>query len=126
MLIPSKAEQSQRTAVLAALRDAISRDERVLLPPSAPLDQGGEIAMVRVGEEPNSFGGTVGPYRYQFEGEDDLLHLMVVRQDYASLSVEEGQTVASFVLPKLIVSLMWLKPGTISQHFYLAHDLLRE
>ena len=45
--------------------------------------------------EPNDFAGTLGPFRYQFEGEEDLLHLMVTA-DGAPLSVADAQRVVAF------------------------------
>ncbi len=120
---PTEIEIAQRDAVLSALLQAIRDDVRIMLPPAAALD-GSEVALIRAGEEANPFGGTVGSFRYQFEGEDDLLHLMVVRQNYAALSPEEGQTVAAFLLPNLPPALIWLKPGVLSQNFYFGHDEL--
>jgi hypothetical protein len=84
----------------------------------------GDFALTTVGIEPNDFGGRVGPYRYQFEGEEDLLHLIVTRLDGEPLSVEEGRDVAGFLLPEVEPGLLWLRPGQASQHFYLAHDEL--
>ncbi|MBI1755715.1 MAG: hypothetical protein HYR64_01235 [Fimbriimonas ginsengisoli] len=85
-----------------------------------------EVAPQLAGLEPNAFGGLVGPYRYQFEGEDDLLHLIVVRRDLGALEPEEGQSVAAFLLEGVPQSLIWLKPARLSQHFYLGHDVLLE
>ena len=84
-----------------------------------------ENALLTVGLEPNLFGGTVGPYRYQFEGEEDLLHLIVTRIDIGEISVEEAQDVAEFLLSPVAPALIWLKPGERSQHFYVGHDELR-
>lgn len=115
---PSAAELLQRDEVMRSVRTFISRGERIMLPRSA-FDAPSELALIRVGEEPNPFGGVVGGFRYQFESEDDLVHLMVVRCDYEPLSVEEGQGVLRFLLPGAEPGLIWLKAGTISQHFYL-------
>ena len=119
MLAPTTAEIALRDAVMAHVRSYLDASQRIMLPPTPPNADGAEIAMVRAGEEANPFGGRVGPYRYQFEGEDDLLHLMVVRNDYAPLTPEEAQQVLKFVWPDVTPGLVWLKPGTISQHFYL-------
>lgn len=88
------------------------------------LSQPSESALVSVGLEPNAFGGTVGDHRYQFEGEEDLLHLIVTRRDSHHLSAEEAQTVAGFVLEGLPRSLVWFRPGEYSHHFYFGHDEL--
>jgi hypothetical protein len=77
-----------------------------------------------VGAEENAFCGNVGPYRYQFEGEEDLLHLIVTRQDKDRLTVEEAQEVAGFLMPGIPAGLVWLKPGEFSQHFWVGHDEL--
>lgn len=121
MLDPTSTEVAQRDKVIEQVRLAVNAGERIMLPtgPAADPSDGPDIAMVRAGEEPNLHGGHVGPYRYQFEGEDDLLHVMVVRQDYDPLTPEEAQQVVRFLLPDAIPGLIWLKPGTISQHFYL-------
>ena len=120
---PTESETQQRDDVLENLLRAIRADVRIMLPQASTLD-GSEVALIRAGEEPNPFGGTVGEFRYQFEGEDDLLHLIVVRLDYGKLTPEEGQAVAAFLLPDLAPSLIWLKPGTLSQNFYFGHDEL--
>lgn len=122
-LVPQEAEVSQRDAVIAALLAAIRTDTRIMLPKAESLT-GSEVALMRAGEEPNPYGGTIGEFRYQFEGEDDLLHLMVVRQNYEPLTPEEGQVVAAFLLPELPPALIWLKPGTLTQNFYFGHDEL--
>jgi hypothetical protein len=74
--------------------------------------------------EPNPYSGTCGPFRYQFEGEEDLLHLIVTRHDGEPISPREGQEVASFVLEGLPTAMIWLRPGEYSQHFYFGHDEL--
>ncbi len=116
----------QQRSVLQAILDHVQTDRRIFLPPfdagsSRPSDQ---FALQSVGLEPNEFGGVVGPFRYQFEGEEDLLHLIVSRSDGGTLSPEEGQAVASFLLPELPQSLVWFKPGEYTQHFYFGHDEL--
>lgn len=119
---------AQRERVREALWDAIRVNRTIKLPPFDPnRSVATVVAPASAGIEPNAFGGLVGELRYQFEGEDDLLHLMVVRQDAKPISVEEAQAVLGWLLPELPVALVWLKPGEISQHFYFGHDeLLRE
>jgi hypothetical protein len=113
-LHPTPEEQCQCEAVLSRILDCI-REDRVIKLPSFDA------------EVPALFEGTVGPYRYQFEGEEDLLHLMVARSDGGPLSPAEGQSVASLLLSAVPSSLIWIKPGEFSQHFYLGHDeLLRQ
>jgi hypothetical protein len=103
----------------------VREDVQIKLPAFDPLvSKPGFSALVSVGVEPNPFGGYAGDYRYQFEGEEDLLHLIVTRQDGRALAPEEAQRVASFVLEGLPPSLIWLKPGEFSHHFYFGHDEL--
>jgi hypothetical protein len=121
-LEPTDHESRHAAAVLAALQDYVRRGERICLP--AGDFEGSEFALQSVGATPNPFGGVVGPFRYQFEGEDDLLHLFVLRIDRRELTVEDGQLVFAFLLPFVPAGLVWVKPGTYSQHFYLGHEAI--
>ena len=119
-------ETAHRDRIMTALRAAIRGNATIHLPRfnparSAPHD---EPALLRMGEEPNDFGGEVGDFRYQFEGEDDLLHHMVTRKDLKPLTVEEAQQVVAFLLPHIPPGLIWLKPAERSQHFHFGHDQL--
>lgn len=123
---PAPEEIERRNQVIRSILEFVRADRRIFLPPfdaslSRPSDQ---FALQSVGLEPNEFGGAVAEYRYQFEGEEDLLHLIVARSDGGALTPEEGQTVAHFLLPDMPASLMWLKPGEFTQHFYFGHDEL--
>jgi hypothetical protein len=119
----SPQDQARRDEVMQRVRAAIREDTRIKLPPFDPgRSQTGEFALHAI--EENDFSGTLGPFRYQLEGEDDLLHLIVVRSDRAALSVEEGRMVAAFVLQGVPTAVIWLKPGELSQHFYVGHDEL--
>jgi hypothetical protein len=88
------------------------------------LNSTGQYALLSVGIEDNAFGGNVADYRYQFEGEEDLLHLIVTGREGQLLTPQEGQRVASFLLPDVSPALIWLRPGEYSQHFYVGHDEL--
>lgn len=125
-LSPTSEEALARRQVLETILEHVRSDRRIFLPPfdpalSRPSDQ---FALQSVGLEPNDFGGTVGAYRYQFEGEEDLLHLVVTRTDGGALTPVEGQRVAAYLLQGLPESLVWLKPGEYTQHFYFGHDEL--
>lgn len=125
-LAPTPEETRQRQEVLGEILEYVREDRRIMLPPfdasvSRPSDQS---ALQSVGLEPNPFGGSVGAYRYQFEGEEDLLHLVVTRIDGRPLTPEEGQQVAGFLLEGVSPALIWLKPGEYTQHFYIGHDEL--
>jgi len=69
-----------------------------------------------------AFSGEVSAYAYSFEGEDDLLHVAVWRQDQTKIEVREAQDVVQFLLPGIPPGLIWIKPGTKQHHFYLGHD----
>jgi hypothetical protein len=98
-------------------------DTKIKLPPFDPAKpQPQDFALQSFPE--NDFSGHVGPYEYQLEGEDDLLHLVVVRADRGRLTAEEGRAVAGFVLQGVPPAVVWLRPGEFSQHFYLGHDEL--
>ncbi|MER3496486.1 MAG: hypothetical protein C4320_06725 [Armatimonadota bacterium] len=120
---PSPEERARRLEVVARICDFTERGERILLPPfNAESDcTDDRSALVSVGIEPNDFSGTLGPYRYQFEGEEDLLH-MIVTAGGAPVTVEEGQAVCGFVLAGVAPAVIWLRPGERSQHFYVGHD----
>ena len=119
-------EAQTRQAVLTAIIDHIKTNRVIKLPEFDPQTSrpGEQYALTSVGIEPNAFGGSVGEFRYQFEGEEDLLHLIVTRESGEKITVEEAQEVAAWLLPELPPALVWLKPGAYSQHFYLAHDHL--
>lgn len=124
----SPAESEWRNAVIARILQDIKAGVTIKLPDfdpkvSRPSD---EFALLSVGIEPNPYGGTVAGYRYQFEGEEDLLHLIVVRCDGAALTAAEAQAVVDFLYPGVPPALMWFKAGEFSGHFYLGHDVLLE
>jgi len=126
MLEPTKAESERRKEVLGAVLDHVRSGTVVRLPDYDPKisEASDRFAMQSVGIEPNAFGGTVGEFRYQFEGEDDLLHLFITRSSGAEITVVEGQAVVAFLLVGVPTALIWLKPGKYTQHFYLGHDEL--
>jgi hypothetical protein len=117
--MPSEVEIERRDAVMEAIIRHIQTNQRIELPPFDPKSENRTL-----GAEDNPFWGTYGPYRYQFEGEEDLLHLIVTRSDQEKLTVEEAQTVAAFLMPKVPAGLIWLRPGEYSQHFWVGHDEL--
>jgi len=119
-------EASQARAVAERVRQATRSGQRVSLPDfdsnlSRPSEFG---ALLSVGIESNDFGGTMGPFRYQFEGEEDLLHLIVTKQDESEITVPEAREVLRVLLPTVPSALVWLKPGEHSQHFYIGHEAL--
>lgn len=120
-------ERAQRDRVMRAIVEAIREGVTIRLPEFDPdRSVAGAVAMQTVGIEPNPFGGAVGEFRYQFEGEEDLLHLMVARRDLAPAAVEHAQAVAQFLMPDVPPALIWIRPGETTQHFYLGHDVLLE
>jgi len=129
-LDPTPIERAQIDAVLESVTVCILSDLTIHLPPfhgvTSDSCDPSETALQQVGVEPNEYGGTIGPYRYQFEGEEDLLHLFIVRIDGAPLSPEEGQAVSGAILGHVPAGLIWFKPGHLTQHFFLGHDVLIE
>jgi hypothetical protein len=120
-------EADQRLAVLQQLLKDIEAGTRILLPEfSGDEKNRSEFALLSVGIEPNPYGGTVGAFRYQFEGEDDLLHLMICRQDEEPFPAADAQAVVLWLLTRVEPGLVWIKPGERSHHFYLGHDHLLE
>lgn len=122
----NSSEIAQRDGILARVYESIRQNVSIRLPEfvgstdSAPS----AFALLSIIDQTNDFGGKVGEFGYQFEGEEDLLHLFVVRLDREKISVEEAQQVVSWLLPQLPPALVWLKPGEYSQHFYFGHDVL--
>ena len=126
-MVISASEQTVRDEIVARLLTAVRANETVRLPAYDPsLSSPSGSALLSVGIEPNAWGSTVGEFRYQIEGEDDLLHLFVVRQDGGELSPAESHEVAAFLWPGVPRGLLWFKPGALSQHYYVGHDVLLE
>lgn len=127
-LTPEPQEQARRDDVLALIIEAIRQNRTIRLPDFDPATERGsdEFALLSIGLEDNEFSGQVGEYRYQFEGEEDLLHLIVTRSDLELIPAESAQEVASFLYAGVPPALMWFKPGKRSHHFYLGHDVLLE
>jgi len=124
LISPSIDEGARRNEVMQRILDYVHENRTIKLPPfdptlSRPSDR---FALLSLGLEANDFSGSIGEYRYQFEGEEDLLHLMVTHQDGSPISTAEGQAVATFALRGVPTALIWLRPGEYSQHFYFGHD----
>lgn len=124
MIKPTEQEQARCDAVMRRILEFVRQDQKIKLPPFDPSQAhpSGDFALQSI--EENDFSGSFGPYRYQFEGEDDLLHIIVLRADGDRLTAEEGQQVVHLLIPNLPPALIWLRPGEFSQHFYLGHDEL--
>ncbi len=123
-LQPTVEEQARRNEVMQRILEFVEVNRTIKLPPfdrtlSRPSDH---YALISVGLENNEFSGGVGEFRYQFEGEEDLLHLIITHKEGETLTPESGQAVAAFVLKGVPTALIWLKPGQYSQHFYFGHD----
>lgn len=125
-MVATASEIERRDEVMARIRTFVWENRTIKLPPFDPslARPNDKYALINIGLEPNDFSGTVGTYRYQFEGEEDLLHLIVTADGGRELTPEEGQQVAGFVLEGLPSGLVWLRPGEFSQHFYFGHDEL--
>jgi hypothetical protein len=114
-LSPSTEEVGRRHSVMSHILECIRQGRTIRLP---DFDSG----RPRLEDVENDFSGTVGLFRYQFEGEEDLLHLTVTRADGSAIAVGEGQAVAAFVLRGVPPALIRMKPGEFSQHFYFGHE----
>lgn len=117
-------DERRRNEVMERVLDYIRRDETIRLPRK---DRRTSAAVPRFALhtiEENDFSGSFGAFDYQFEGEDDLLHLIVVRKDGQPLTPQEGRKVVDFLMPGVSPAVIWLRPGEFSQHFYLGHDEL--
>lgn len=131
---PSEGDVQQRDAVLQAIITTLQTSNLILLP--RPSTDGGEGYRSVPGSNralselpaplpalliQNQYGGQIGPFYYQFESEEDLVHLIVAKTDFSEITVEEARLVVDFVLPFFPAALLWLKPGQLSQHFYFGN-----
>lgn len=126
VMLTTESEALRRKEVLSRVLEYVRENRTIKLPPFDPaIDRPSDhYALQSVGIEPNDFGGAWGDYRYQFEGEEDLLHIFIVRSDGRPISVSEGQQVCGFLMRGVSPALIWLRPGEYSQHFYVGHDEL--
>ncbi|MCS7310251.1 MAG: hypothetical protein NZ741_08535 [Armatimonadetes bacterium] len=69
------------------------------------------------------YGATLGEYRVQFEGEDDLLHLSITRVDGGRMTHDEAQQLADLFFHAVPKGLIQCLPAEHSVHYYIAHDL---
>lgn len=127
-MVPTPEESTRRSEIIGHLLRLIEQNQTVKLPDFDPERPAAtpEFPFATVGSEANPLGGTVGDFRYQFEGEEDLLHLVVMRNDQQALSPAEGVSVGEFVLAGVPKGLIRFRPGTVSQHFFLGHENLQE
>jgi hypothetical protein len=125
---PTPQEIERRNQVMAQILQDIQTNTTIRLPDfnpavSRPSD---EFALLSIGAEPNHYGGEIGNMRYQFEGEEDLLHLFIVKIDQSEITPQESQAVVDLLWPGIPTALMWFKAGKKSGHYYLGHDVLLE
>jgi len=127
-MVPTPEESARRSEIIQYLLRLIERNQTVKLPDFDGERAGptSEFPFATVGLEANPLGGTIGEFRYQFEGEEDLLHLVVMRSDQQPLSPAEGVSVGDFVLNGVPKGLIRLRPGDVSQHFFLGHENLMD
>ena len=102
-------EVEQRDRVLERIGECVRLGKAIGFDPSAT----------------GAFQGSAGGYSYVFDGEDDLLHLIVGRQDGENMSHDETGPTARFLLHGVPEAMIWLRPGNKAHHYYLGHDLLR-
>ncbi len=127
MVKPTSEEIAQRDSIFSRVIEAIKSEVTIKLPPfDSVFSKSSESALLSIVNEPNPFCGFIGEFAYQFEGEEDLLHVFVVRTDGMEISVEDAQWVVAFALPNVPAAFFFVKPGAFSQHFYIGHDFLLE
>ena len=128
MLTPTADEIAVRDQVISTILAHIRDNTTIHLPPYQPAtaEASDRYALQSVGIEANPFGGRFGLFRYQFEGEDDLLHLFISRPDGEPVTPAEAQFVAGLLYPNLPKAMLWYHPATYSHHFYVGHDVLLE
>ncbi len=113
----------RRDLVLGRLVRAITEGAPIHLPRPSKAHAAKTTAWENFDEE-SEFAGVAGRWRYLFEGEDDLLHLVVARRDGSAIPVAEAWDVVAFLLPDVPRGLIWIRPGEGSHHFYLGHECL--
>lgn len=125
-LVVTAEQEAWLEQVRQNIRESIVQGETIRLPDfrREGNEVSSEVALLTVGIEPNRFGGTLDSYRYQFEGEEDLLHVFIVRQDLQPFACEIAQSILQRLLPNVPPAFIYLKPGERSHHFYLGHDWL--
>ena len=99
--------------VLSNVLEAIRKNERICMPNQFSGTQTKSL-----------YEGSTEGYRYLFEGEEDLLHLIVTKEDKSEVEPENALKVAKEILNGVPGALIWMKPGKSSYHFYLGHDEL--
>ena len=109
ILNPTPDETAERDRILDQIRESVRSNRKV--------------PMARPGG-PDPFCGSVGPYAYRFEGEADLLHLMVWRPDERPFPEAEARALAAWVLQGVPPGVVFYRPGEQTQSFFLAHDEL--
>jgi hypothetical protein len=92
--------------------------ERILEAVLNAIERSAPITLDRAAQ----FGGQLGDYWVQFEGEDDLLHCLVRRLDGAPLALEEAHRVVEPFFGRLPKGIVWCKPAGTSVHYYVGHD----
>ncbi len=70
------------------------------------------------------YATTIGDFKVQFEGEDDLLHLEIVRADKSKIDIHEAKQIADMFFADIPPALIVVKPAEYSAHYYLPHDVL--
>ena len=123
---PTEQESKRKQLVLGKILEHIESSTTIRLPDFSPdrPSESKDLAMFAVAMEPNEFNGSRGEFQYQFEGEDDLLHLMVLKKNGEAFPPETAQIIAAWLFEGIPPALIWIKPGVRSHHFYVGHDEL--
>ncbi len=92
--------------------------QRILQAVLTAIEQGTAITLDRAMQ----YGGAIGDYWVQFEGEDDLLHCIVRRQDGNPITLDEAHRLVEPFFGAMPKGLVWCKPAETSVHYYVGHD----
>src|SRR5687767_14778934 len=96
-LTPTPDESARRDEVMARVVTYTREGTTIRLPDFDPSQPGDPADYALLGIGPNDFSGTVSGLRYQIEGEDDLLHIAVMRDGAGGVSVAEARLVVAFL-----------------------------
>lgn len=92
--------------------------ERILQAVLGDIEAGVPILL----NQAERYGGVIGEYAVQFEGEDDLLHCSVKRTDGKPIETTEAHAAVEPFFGCCPKGLVWFHPAEFSFHYYIGHD----
>ncbi len=119
-------EQEHISVVLEKIKEYTLQNKPIRIPRLNCVEKshGSEMAYLTDWTQISEFAGSIGEYQFLFEGEDDLLHLVILRKDLQPISVEDARRIVEKIMPDVPTAKIWLSPGIFTQHFYVGHDEL--